>query len=187
MEAHVDTFKIRVKVGTHEFEAEGSREFLEQQVSIFKELVDNSPKTADGPKDSKPQTATDGTPTSPEGNGNSVEQSKYEKLFSTENGRVSLHFLPDGEQREGSSVLLLLLGHRVLLAEDSVLSGRLLQGLEQSGLTLDRIDRFLEAYIGGPSGLIIRSGVKKGTKYRLTNLGLARAKTIAEGMLGMVA
>ena len=35
----METFKIRVKVGNHEFEAEGSQEAVERQFQMFKELV----------------------------------------------------------------------------------------------------------------------------------------------------
>ncbi len=93
---------------------------------------------------------------------------------------LSLHYLPEGENRESNAVLMLLFGHRALAGQETVLGGRLMQGLKQSGITLDRIDRVLDSSM--PS-LVLKSGIKKGTKYRLTNLGMSRARNLVEEQL----
>ena len=56
-------------------------------------------------------------------------------------------------------------------------------GLSISGLTVERIDR---AWGGHLAGNVIRTGVRRGVKYRLTHPGLARAKELAAGLLAMV-
>jgi hypothetical protein len=66
---------------------------------------------------------------------------------------------------------------------DSVSTDDLLAGMKQSGFTVDRLDRIVK----GIDALVIRTGVKRGTKYRLTNPGLVRAKAIAERLLKTVA
>ena len=176
----METLKIRVKVGEHEFEAEGPRESVELQLQMFKELVGATPsKTADKGTDRKPPLSTkeplDGT-----GEEIPPDKSTYSALFSLEGDKLSLNYLPEGENREANALLLLLFGCRVTLGQETVLGGRLMQGLQQSGLTLDRIDRVLGPYI--PS-LVITTGIKRGTKYRLTNVGVTRAKTLAEEQL----
>jgi hypothetical protein len=181
MEAHMDNLKIRVKVGDHEFEAEGPRESVELQFQLFKELVGAAPVRTPGQAPPAPKPPVIQTPTQ---NGGLVDETPdktvYDRLFSVDGDRLSLHYLPEGENREANALLILLLGYRIITAQEQVLGGRLMQGLQQSGLTLDRIDRVLDPYI--PS-LILKTGIKKGTKYRLTNIGLARAKVIAEEQL----
>jgi hypothetical protein len=189
MEAPVEPFKIRVKVGNHEFEAEGSQEIVERQFQLFKEMV-STPTTPESTKKTL-QLPADGTePNVPEGgnpdgsDGNTI--TPYKKLFSEDDGRLSLQYLPEGNDRDEKAVLLLLFGHKLLFKQDTVLGGRLVKGLQQSGLKVNRIDHALDAYIGGPSPSVLQSGIRRGKNYRLTNVGVVKAKTIAEELSQMM-
>jgi len=176
----MDAVKIRLKIGEHEFEAEGPRESVELQLQMFKELVGSARSTPSrSPAGSKPSQTHDPSPDEipPD------PPKDYDKLFSPDGDRLSLHYLPEGDNREANAIILLLFGYRTLQSQETVLGGRLMQGLQQSGLTLDRIDRVLSPYM--PS-LVITSGIKKGTKYRLTNLGMQKAKTLAEEQLRII-
>jgi hypothetical protein len=80
--------------------------------------------------------------------------------------------------------MLLLLAHKVLRSLDSIQTDDLLAGMKQSGRPVDRLDR---VFVKIPNGLILRTGVKRGTKYRLANPGANKAKEIAERLLKTVA
>src|SRR6266852_1231085 len=100
MEATMETFKIRVKLGDHEFEAEGPQEAVERQFETFKELVNNTPKI---PAKSKadPKTVLADAAREPlnAGDGGADENGDapqiYEKLFHQNDGRLSLQYPPD--------------------------------------------------------------------------------------------
>src|SRR5258708_14663815 len=103
MEATMEAFKIRVKVGDHEFEAEGPQEAVERQFETFKELVSGVPRTPAKSKDTQTLPADPVREPVNSGNGTGDNEGTvqvYEKLFSQDNGRFSLHYLPNGDDRE---------------------------------------------------------------------------------------
>ncbi len=171
----MDTCRLRVKIGPYEMEAEGPRDFVEKHYGSFSERIPQTTQLA------PVSAAASGTP-----GGESPSESPLAPIFHQEsNGRMlSLTAKPSGDDTELDGVLLLLLGHKELRGMELVSSDELLYGLKQSGYTVDRADRI--AIRAEDQGLLTRTGVRRGTRYRLTVPGLARARRVAEGVLEQV-
>ena len=169
--------KLKVRVGAHEFEAEGSQESVERQFQMWKELIVAAPA---GPTLASPPPLT-GQTLPPQGQ---TQGDGFEKLFRKEGLVVMLAVLPNGgDDRETNAALLVLLGQKLLVGEDQITGTRLMQGLNRSGINVERVDRMFGDIMGQ---YVIRSGVRKAVRYRLTTLGLNRAQEIAKELLAMV-
>lgn len=175
------TFKLRVKIGASEFEAEGQPDLVAQRFEEFRRLIGNpewsssetertggEPRIAEQRETAGPDTRQ--AAASPEELGSLI---RYDR----DTRRMSLAALPEGKYREADSVLLLLLGHKRFRGEDEVPVTVLKEGLKQSGCPVARLDRVLMTYTR--DRLVLKSGLGKGGKYRLTNRGLKNAEAIA--------
>ena|SRR6266446_1783473 len=170
----MDAYKLRVKIGAAEFDAEGPEEAVKAQFEQFKTLLDSVPPT--GPQ----------VQPAPTGNGSgqsTAEQTAdvpqgFERLFAVDakNGKntVTLRLLPQGEDRDWVALLLLLWGFKRKFGEDRVPVTTLKEVLERSGVTVGRVDRVADKPQRG--GLVLKGGRAKGGTYALTNTGQARAE-----------
>jgi len=160
--------RLRLRVGSNEFEAEGSREFVESQVEAWKHLFSGTARQNEPAERESPQ---DGS-----------EERDPSDVFSVDEERsmVSLTTQPTGDQREADAALLILYGFRALAEQETVLVGRVKDALEESGFRPGRIDRILAPHV--KSGLVLKSGQGKGSKYRLSNTGLSSARGLAQSL-----
>ena len=170
----MDTCRLRVKIGPYEMEAEGPRDFVEKHYGSFSDRIPHNTQIVPSPS------------TSPTSSGEALSESPLAPIFHQEgNGRIWLTAKPLGDATELDGVLLLLLGYKELRGTELVSADELLYGLKQSGYTLDRADRV--AIRGEDQGLLTRTGVKRGTRYRLTGPGIVQAKKAAQELLERVA
>src|SRR5579862_8491240 len=95
---------------------------------------------------------------------------------------VSLTAIPASIE---DAALLVMLGHRDLRDNVSVTGQEIGDGLAQSGRAVPRVDRVMETAI--EQSLVLKTGVKRSTRYRLTNQGLAKAVGIAKDLIASVA
>lgn len=169
----MDTCRLRVKIGPYEMEAEGPRDFVEKHYGSFSERIPQNTQLA--PRPESPTNAL--RPVNTEG---AATESPLASIFHQDNnGRLlSLVGRPSGENRELDAALLILLGHKELRSVDDVSADDLLYGLKQTGYTIDRADRVMVR--GENQGLVRRSGIRRGTKYRLTVPGIAKAKAVGQ-------
>ncbi len=170
-------YKIRVKVGVNEFDAEGPKEFVEELFRRFEALVND--KTPMLPA-RQPKVETEKTNTH---SADAFVESAFAKAFHQEGRFISLVGRFEGDDRELDAALLILLGHKELKNADAVSADELLYGLKQTGYTIDRADRLMRR--GHALGLLNFHGVRRGTRYRLTIPGIARAKELAKELLDM--
>ena len=189
----MDKLKLRVKASDYELEAEGSRDFLNEQYEAFKQLLEGmtenqvlsqSRQKIDFPSSSESQA-------SPLSGENMVvtettQAKSFQKLLVWNNRtqRVKSTVLPDGPMRIADTVLLLLLGYRELRGLGQISALVLNQGLESAGFDDYRLDREMAPYIKGR--LILRSGVGKGSRYRLTTRGVKRAQELVQSLAGLI-
>ena len=105
------------------------------------------------------------------------------EIFSIDSGRgiTTLRVSVSGDKPVADAVTLLLYGFRRMQGMDDVPTTKLMAALALSGPAPDRIDRHVAAYV--KSGLLIQTGRLKGTKYRLTNLGLQHAAGLITELL----
>jgi hypothetical protein len=175
MEAHMADYKIRVKVGANEFDAEGPKEFVEDLFRRFEALVSN--KTPILPV--VPPRSVVEVPHSVD----AMIASPLAKVYQMEGNRIALIGRFSGDERELDAALLILLGHKELRGVEAVSADELLNGLKQTGYTVDRADRLMKR--GQVQGLLTFSGIRRGTKYRLTIPGMAKAKELGKELLDM--
>jgi len=176
MEAHMDQCRLRVKIGPYEMEAEGPRDFVETHYSSFSERI---PQT--GQQIVPVQQAQQSNLTA---DATLVSESEFNGIYKVDGKLVTLTARPTGDDSELDGMLLILFGQREMRATDLVSADELLNGMKQSGFGIDRMDRFAQRAEG--LGLIMRTGVRRGTRYRLTNPGIDRASKAASQLLTMV-
>jgi hypothetical protein len=169
MEAHMDTCRLRIKIGPYEMEAEGPRDFVEKHYSSFSEKLPQNTQLV-------PRA---GNPVVPAITPNETPLNALAGVFHQESdGRLTLIGRPSGENRETDAALLILYGYKELRGLDAVSADDLLYGLKQAGFPIDRADRVMIR--GENQGLVRRTGIRRGTRYRLTVPGIAKAKAIGQ-------
>jgi len=177
----VDAYKLRVKIGAAEFEAEGAEDTVKAQFEEWKSLlaVPTGPQAqalvppASAENGANQQVAT----FTAEQTGADVPQG-FERLFAVDDKNskkaVTLRLLPQGEDRDSAALLLLLWGFKRKFGEDRIRVTLLKEVLERSGLTVGRVDRLADK--AQRNGLVLKGGKAKGSTYALTNTGQARAE-----------
>jgi hypothetical protein len=172
----METYKLHIKVGPHEFQGEGPEEAVKKSFEDWKSLITSMPAA----EVSKPMSSQ-----SPVGNGSIPPRDGdlLAKLFllDEKRGLVTLRILPRGDDREADAALLVLFGFRQVKEQDEVLVTQLKPALKQSGCNVDRVDAVVAKY--QREGLINKGGSGKGGKYSLTNSGVEKAANIAQGLL----
>ena len=188
----MSNFKLRVKFGDFEYDAEGDKETVCEQFSVFQRLCEShpqlhfqsdfqSPKTGfgSGPKVALPVHA-DPEPLSSHSPDFLPVLLAHDPLTATLTCRV----LPSGPTKTADTLLLLLLGHQVLLGQQETSAMTLNQALSGSGGTVGRLDRILATYL--KNHWILKSGKGKGGKYRLSKLGVHEARKKAEHLVNLL-
>ncbi|MGH9502475.1 MAG: hypothetical protein ACRD20_06460 [Terriglobales bacterium] len=168
----MDTYRLKIKIGEHEFEAEGQQEAVQSQFKAFKELIASLP----APQVHIPTTAVAQTPTALSTVGG--EAPNLDKIMRIEGRVISLTARPSALD---DVLLLLLLGQRQYRSNDSVTGSEVVDGLEQSGVRVGRVDRNLERL--ATQGDVIKIGTGRASRYRLTNQGMAKAQAIVRDLL----
>ena len=92
---------------------------------------------------------------------------------------VSLTALPKSAT---DAALLIMLGQKDLRANVSVTGQEIGDGLAQSGREVPRVDRIMDQALKDQH--VLKTGLKRGTRYRLTNVGLNKALSIANELIG---
>lgn len=170
----MEPYRIKIKFGEHEFEAEGPVEAVQQQFEAFKEMVSSAPKIAPI-RPVEPERVIQ-----PQNNGTigELRNPAYSLIMKAEGREISLTALP-GTITEAA--LLIALGQKAFRSNDSVTGNEIRVGLEQSGYKPTRIDRVMDQFVS--DGLVMKIGLGKATRYRLTNQGFAKATEIAGRVL----
>jgi hypothetical protein len=189
-----DTYRLKIKIGSHEFEAEGPVQVVQAQFAAFKELVASLPPTPPPTSFTIPtpqggqQVVMDGgnglytPPAQPKPDASALD-SALDKIMKLENRVVSLTARPDTAD---SALLLLLYGQKVMRQNDAVTGMEVNDGIEATGgLAITRPDRVLERMAA--MGDVIVIGERRSKTYRLTNAGLAKARQAASTLLATVA
>lgn len=178
----MDAMKVRLKVGVHEFEAEGPPNEVNAQLAIWQGLI-SSQSAADG------RVTKDGTTRDSGGDGSGEPRSGpgTGRLFVVDDRKdlVTLRAHPQGEDRAADAVLLIVYGYRALRNLEDVPVTKLLESLRVSGISVERIDRAVAPHL--TAGYLLKAGRAKGGRYRLTNTGMAAATRLAEELTSTMA
>jgi hypothetical protein len=172
-----DMFKLKMQVGPHSFEAEGTEYSVRQQLEIWQQLILTMPTTGSR------VAAAAGADASPPAQPATAGVNGLDRLFRDENGTLILTAAPQGEDRAGVTLLITLLGYLRLQKMQEVSGTRLMMSLKATGGMpgLQRVDKLALPFLG--SGMLLRSGVRKAVRYKLTATGYAEAEKLARQII----
>ena len=172
-------YRLKIKIGEHEFEAEGPTEVVQSQFEIFKELVARAPVAPEKLERNDP--APSDEPMNGSAAARTTSQLDLEKIMRADGRTISLTVVA---QSATEAVLLLMLGQRQFRSNDSVTGGELAQGLRESGYPNVRSDYITDRL--AREGAVITIGERRSRRYRMTNLGVTRAQDIARNLIALV-
>lgn len=177
MEPIAENTRLKIKIGDYEFEAEGPVATVQAQLDAFKELVANAPKVS-------PTTAAanDEPPSNREAPPPKNDQLRLDAIMKVEARIVSLTVNAASVE---DAIRLILLGQKFYRSNDTVSGAEIIDGLKQSGIVVDRVDRQMKKI--ADEGHVIVVGIRRATRYRLTNAGVNRAQEIARELIATVA
>jgi len=156
----MDTLRIRIKTGGHEFEAEGPPAEVHLEAVRFAQIIG---------AEEKPAPAIQSPPEQP-----APAIGKIARV----NGRVvSLRVASESLHQ---AVLVLLLGQQQLRNNAAVAGAEIMDGLRASGHTVGRADNILKRHAA--AGNVVATGKRKRLRYRLTKDGVEKAQAIAAAL-----
>lgn len=167
---------LKMKVGEHEFAAEGSEDFVEKHLAKFEAMIASLPaKTpdimlhdiVDDPSASDSSSSSSSSLPAP--------KSDLMKIFRVDGRVISVVAKP---ANESDAALLILLGQKELRGNEASTGSEVKDGLELSGYKPLRIDRTMDSFVA--EGLVLINGKHRGKKYRLSNPGLVKAQGLAD-------
>lgn len=174
-------YRLKVRLGAHEFEAEGPETAVKEQFSLFLEAVNSAPepKAANGTtKQIADEVVDSGRDRADNGSASEID-GLWNRAYKIDGDQISLNVLPQTKAQSADSLMLIVYGFQKLLRQESVKATDVTESAKQSGLRIDRLDRSLPNEY---SQFIIKGGSGKGTRYRLNNRGLTYAQEMLEGM-----
>lgn len=169
----METSKIKIKIGEHEFEAEGPTEAVQRQFDAFKEIIVAMPAVT-ASNNMQPINSNQHNQSHP----TSFPHVHLEKVMHVVGRVVSLTAIPTSTE---DAALLIMLGHKDMRNNHAVTGQEIGDGLAQSGRPVPRVDRVMEKAI--ENAYVLKSGIKRSTRYRLTNEGLKKALAIGQDLV----
>ena len=169
----MDVQKLKVKIGDHEFEAEGPIDVVQAQFTAWKDLISTVQVKQKEAEPVTPQKENSVTPPLP--------HLPLEKIMKAEGRIVSL---TARSETVDEAVLLILLGQKELRGNQEVTGSEVMDGLKQSGYMLKRVDTLMDKL--STDGSVITIGVHRSRRYRLSNTGLTKALSIGKEVIATV-
>jgi hypothetical protein len=169
----METTKIKTKIGNNEFEADGPVEIVTAQFEAFLSSISAAPSV--GTKNDA--FAQSGSKQNQQDTVGGVHV-PIEKVMHVSGRIVSLTALPTSNE---DAALLIMLGHKDLRNNEAVTGQEIGDGLAQSGRPVPRVDRVMETAL--TEAWVLKSGMRRSTRYRLTNQGLVKALNVAKGLV----
>lgn len=179
-----ESYRLKVKLGDYEFDAEGPHDVVQAQFEAFQGLVTSIPRSVPAP--TPPVSPLVQEETSNGIRSNILDVAAIDAALSTimkvENRIVSLTVPPKAVD---DAVLLVLYGQKMMRNNESVTGGEIVDGLTATGgLDVGRSDRLLERV--ARNGDVIMIGERRGKRYRLTNAGANKARQVAASLIALV-
>ena len=167
----MDTYKLKIKIGDHEFDAEGPVEAVQSQFQAFKELIAALP-SKHATKLPQPDVAEQSQSLN---NGGLA----LDKIMHVDRRVVSLTVAAESTD---DAVMLILLGQTCIRKNDRITGGEVMDGLKMSGHVVHRVDKMLDRFAS--DGQVIKIGSGRGMRYKLTQKGMAKAQELAKAAIG---
>ncbi len=166
----MDTSKVRIKIGEHEFEAEGNSETVQAQFLAFQAIISGLP--AKGQSKEVEEIAQ------VQEKNTDAAHLPLVRIMRVQGRVVSLTAIPPTLE---DAALLIMLGNLELRNNEASTGQEIGDGLAQSGRPVPRTDRVVgklmdEAYV-------LKSGIKRSSRYRLSNSGHKKALAVARELI----
>lgn len=175
-----NTLKMRFRLPNgEEFEAEGTREFIEHERNYFLALIGQGKAAAQALSQSVGLAAVQPKPAPNTATPQHTEQYLWEKLLKEDEKTLILRRKAKLTPQEVA--VLILAGARVLLKKPAYPALELARSLKACGIEGGRLDRLLAGET--KAGRLVGEGSKRGRTYKLTEEGFARAFVLAEKLL----
>lgn len=189
--------KLKMKIGTAEFEAEANSEIVKERLALFAELVSKqlmaAPQIVAAPPPKNytitPETGragivghaaiVEGSDGVSSNGVSSMTDDVLARVFRRTEDEVSLLALPRTEQPEADALIALLYAFQRLLNKPNVTGVTLMQAARQSGVTVNRADVVLKS----KSDLVMAAGVRRGRRYSLNNRGVSYAEVLIRKLI----
>lgn len=168
-----ERFQLNIKLGVVEFSADGPQAEVKEAFAGFLKALESIPQLSS----LSTTVTTDALKQTPALRPN---KDTLLRLFRVYSDFVMLRLIPETKDKEADSIILLLLGFRVLLDQKEVGAAELLAAAQTSGLKIRRLDRIIVPY----RHLLDTEGFKRGTKYSLTDEGVLVAEAKAMSLIG---
>ncbi len=187
----MEKVKLRIKVHDCELEAEGPQAFVHEQFEAFRQLLadmtqksvlsDLRDKTDFSLSQESPALSLD-----KQALPKNSPAASFQKLlaWNDRTQQVTCAVIPEGHLRTADTVLLLLWGYRELRGFGEVAALVLNKGLKSAGFSQFRLDRIMTPYL--KDRLVLRSGVGKGGRYRLTTRGVEKAQDLVQTLAALI-
>lgn len=189
----MENLKLRIKVRDCELEAEGPQTFVHEQFEAFKQLLaDMTQKSVlselRDETDRVPSQELSSPPRFPHEQAlpkNSPAAALQKLLaWNDRTQQVTCAVIPEGHLRTADTVLLLLWGYQELRGLSEISAMILNRGLKSAGFSQFRLDRIMTPYL--KDRLVLRSGVGKGGRYRLTTRGVEKAQDLVQNLAALI-
>lgn len=152
-----------------EFEAEGTREFIERERNYFLNLIGQFQAPTQPKSNAHPSTITPST-------NEYSELHMWEQLLRQDG--ETLVFRKRVKLSIPEVAILLIAGARVLLSKDAYSALELAKSIKACGIQAGRLDRALATEL--QTGRLIATGSKRSRAYSLSDEGSAKAFMLAE-------
>lgn len=170
----IPPYKLRIKIGDAEFEAEGPQDVIQKAFEQFLAAAEKAPSV----QTKAPPTDPTKIGNLPKGHDDSpIEPTVLQRMFNVDakKGIVSLRVLPpDGPNKGADAAILIIYGAYAQLHSNDLRVTRLKTGLTKSGIQVNRIDRMMIPH----NQIIIKGGSGVGGRYSLNNQGIVQAEDL---------
>lgn len=170
MPASDDRDTVRIKIKGTEFEATGDKASVDARFSAFMALAERLVNAPD--LDGDEPEARDRKPVDKGKPVDTDVDALYKRAFRVDGDVLSLNALPPGDEQRLDTIILILYGRSKLMGETTTLIAYLLDGLAKTGLTIPAVAKTID------SKYVTKVGVKRGSRYSLTNPGIQRAEDL---------
>ncbi|MFZ0821023.1 MAG: hypothetical protein WAM91_13205 [Candidatus Acidiferrales bacterium] len=162
----MENTKLHVKIGNSEFNGEGPQDWVKEAYERFLDSLSTAPKES---LTAQYSAASAGIPLDA-----ALQKTLLERAFIVKDEFVSLRHLPNVEtaNRNADAAILLLFGFKRLLQVEDVPVTKLNEGLRQSGISIERLDKIISVH----SQLYRKGGQRSAGRYSLTNAGETQAE-----------
>ena len=175
--------KLEIRIGEHAFTAEGPEEIVNAQYAQFLRAIEQLAQPKSGAPAQPPRSWKVGIPRGMRpvmdepghiylGFNSPIDTKTLTGIYKCDGSDIAINFLSD---TGGQTLILLLYGFRTLRGTLWVPASVLLRAAQDSGLSIDRIDRDLDTHI--PKNVETR-GERRGKKYALTKEGVEYAEGV---------